>query len=470
MTLRWRLAATTAAIALPVIAALAYVAIDTERRALEEGMARFMVLHMQQGGRAACEAAPDGWRGWPPGPPPPGAPPPRVPGGLYAYDRQLHSRNPDAPRLGDEWREALAGGERTASRRITAGGRETVGVLVRMPWSEGPCALLLAVRPPFVGPASPFPPVQAWLLPGAVVLITVLVAVGPVVRRIRRLAREVRSSAQAGYRTGVTVRGRDEVGELARAFDEAAVEIRTQMDRQEERERTLRDFLENTTHDVMIPLTVLTGHLADMQDRLAGGEGIAAETVRSAVSEAHYMAALIHNLAAAAKLEAGAPAIGRDRIQLGELVDRAVARHRGLAGRTGVALERALPDEPAWVRGDVTLLEQAVSNLVYNAIRYNRAGGHVAVVLEPVGEARFALRVTDDGPGIPEEELGRLVERGYRGDGARSRAQSGAGLGLHIARQVASVHGFELRIGHSEPGGLEVVLTGALEPPRFFGG
>jgi hypothetical protein len=89
VTLRWRLAAITAAVALPVIAALAYVAIDTQKRALEEGMARFMVLHMQQGGRAACEASPQSWRGWPPGPPA-GAPPPRMPGGLYAYDRQLH--------------------------------------------------------------------------------------------------------------------------------------------------------------------------------------------------------------------------------------------------------------------------------------------------------------------------------------------------------------------------------------------
>jgi signal transduction histidine kinase len=298
------------------------------------------------------------------------------------------------------------------------------------------------------------------------VLMTVLVAVGPVVRRIRRLAREVQSSARTGYRTGVTVGGRDEVGELARAFDGAAREIRTQMDRQEQRERTLRDFLENTTHDVTIPLTVLTGHLADMQDRALKGEAIPPDVVRSAVSEAHYMAALIHNLAAAAKLEAGAPAIGREPIQLGDLVDRAVARHRGLAARTSVSLERALPDEPCWVRGDVTLVEQAVSNLVYNAIRYNRAGGHVAVVLEPAGEGRFSLRVSDDGPGIPEEELARLVERGYRGDGARSRAPSGAGLGLHIARQVADVHDFQLRIARSEPGGLEVVLSGPLAGAR----
>jgi signal transduction histidine kinase len=197
---------------------------------------------------------------------------------------------------------------------------------------------------------------------------------------------------------------------------------------------------------------------------------VAPDAVRSAVSEAHYMAALIHNLAAAAKLEAGAPALARQPIPLGELVDRAVARHRGLAARTEVSLERALPDEPCWVRGDVTLVEQAISNLVYNAIRYNRTGGHVAVVLEPAGGGRFALRVTDDGPGIPAEELARLVERGYRGDGARARAPSGAGLGLHIARQVADVHGFELRIARSESGGLEVLLSGPLADAAFFGG
>src|SRR5262249_39856395 len=112
------------------------------------------------------------------------------------------------------------------------------------------------------------------------------------------------------------------------------------------------------------------------------------------------------------------------------------------------------------------LLEQAVSNLVYNAICHNRPGGHAALILEDDG-ARFRLRVIDDGPGIPEAELAHLVARGFRGNEARTRVPGGQGLGLHIAhplaRRVAKLHGFDLALRRSEYGGLEAELAGRRE-------
>ena len=110
------------------------------------------------------------------------------------------------------------------------------------------------------------------------------------------------------------------------------------------------------------------------------------------------------------------------------------------------------------------MIEQAVSNLVYNALRYNRPGGHVAVVLEQTGE-RFQLRVIDDGPGVPAEQLGRLVERGFRTDAARSRAPGGQGLGLSIAQEVARQHRFAFELQSPPEGGLTVALDGACGPP-----
>ena len=95
-------------------------------------------------------------------------------------------------------------------------------------------------------------------------------------------------------------RTRDEIGDLARAFNAAGSEVRAYIEELEKRERSLRDFVQNTTHDVMLPLTVLKGHLVTMKERL----GDDAAVVTSAMDEAHYMAALIHNLSVAAKLEA----------------------------------------------------------------------------------------------------------------------------------------------------------------------
>jgi len=88
-----------------------------------------------------------------------------------------------------------------------------------------------------------------------------------------------------------------------------------------------------------------------------------------------------------------------------------------------------------------TFLEQAINNLVDNALRYLGDGGHVAIVLETTGD-RFTLRVLDDGPGLPEAEGRRVVGRGIRGDLARSRAPGGDGLGLTIVSRVAHAHGW----------------------------
>ncbi len=308
------------------------------------------------------------------------------------------------------------------------------------------------------------PPLAPRFLPVLIVLAVVLLALGPVVARIQRLTRAVRHSARERYAEPVAVEGHDEVAELARAFNEAAAEVRTHVARQEQRERALRDFLENTTHDLAIPLTVLQGHLSAIGARVRGGEPVSAELVAAAMDEAQYMASLANNLTTAARLESAAPAAERAPVELGSLVARVVARHRPVAGQRGIALESGVPPEPVRAVGDVTLVEQALSNVVHNAIRYNRARGHVAVLLEDDGPTRFRLRVMDDGPGMSPDDLVRLSRRRSRGEHARTRHPEGCGLGLDIARRVAEAHGWTMAMTPSEHGGLEVTFAGPSLP------
>ncbi|WP_371745616.1 sensor histidine kinase [Myxococcus sp. CA033] len=400
------------------------------------------------------------------GPPPPGREgraPPRV---LYfPYDAQLTSRNPRAPALTAEVREdALEGA--TVAWRSELDGRRVLDLLVRMSWDEGPCAFVLARRVEPPGP-SPFflPPLKDWSLLVSIVVAAVVLALGPVVRRIRMLTEDVRASARSGYEQPVSVRGHDEIADLARAFQEARAEIQARMAQQEAREQGLRDFLANTTHDVMTPLTVLQGTLSAMQQHLSRGEPVNAAEVSSAMSEAHYMASLVHNLTAATRLEAGAPHVQRAPVDLNDVIARVLGRHQPIARQQRISLESGVPATPVRVLGDVTLIEQAISNVVGNGVRYGREEGHVAVVLESTREGRFVLRVIDDGPGISEEERARILERGVRGNVARTRAPEGQGLGLHIAHHVAQVHGWALTLNPSEYGGLEVCFSGEMLAP-----
>ena len=469
MRLRLRLVLTTLAVGLPLIAAMGWFEHYAFERAAEDALSAFVLAYMQTGGRERCEAAPATWSvasAAPPAvhgePPPfrgrplgdgPGWPHPRMDpfARLYAYGSDLVSANPVAPPIDAPLREAIAA---ASSAERQSGDREEI--LFRMPWSAGPCAFVLAekLRPPMRGFV---PSLRLWFPPTFAVLGALLIALGPLVRRLRQLTAEVRASAQAQYAPRIDVEGNDEIAELARAFDGAAREIRSQLAQQAHREQALRDFLDNTTHDVMIPLTILQGHLADLQ-RAAGDSALAT----SAIREAHYIASLVHNLSVAAKLESDAPEIARAPVDLNALIDRVVARHLPVAKRSGVELGHAVPETALQALAEVTFAEQAVSNLVYNAVRYNHAGGHVAVQLDRLAEDHFRIRVVDDGPGIPPEELARVRDRHYRGDEARSRVHDGRGLGLHIAFTVTERHGWELVLGRSEYGGLQADLTGAL--------
>lgn len=417
-------------------------------------------------------------RGRPPPTGPRRPPPPDEPRGMrhreparfFAYGADLTSLNPAAPVLPDAIRSEMA--ERDALALPGSWRSEVVRVLVRVPEASSTCAYVLAQGTTERWLGGILPPTHLWLLPLLAVMGVVLLAIGPVVRRLQQLTRAAHRSEQSGYSDGVDLGGNDEIGELARSLDGAAKRVRGQLAETERRELALREFVANTTHDIMIPLTVLQGHLAAAKENREDPRVIAA-----AMDEAHYLGALIHNLAMAAKLDAAAAEPSRAPVDLSALVERVVMRHRAIAKSSGVAMDHAVPAAPLSTSGDVTMLEQAVTNLVYNAIRHNRAGGHVAIVLEAQragagaeadadadAEQGFSLSVIDDGPGVSDEELPRLAERGFRGNAARSRAPEGRGLGLDIVRRVAELHGLALTFRRPEDGGLCAELSGAGAP------
>ncbi|MCA9566485.1 MAG: HAMP domain-containing histidine kinase, partial [Myxococcales bacterium] len=330
-----------------------------------------------------------------------------------------------------------------------------VEVVVRTGW-EGPCAVV-AVRgntvPGFLGSVLPASPM--WIGPALAVGTVMWLAVGPVVGRVRRLTRAVEA-----HEHPIALDGDDELAELARAFDAAVDAREAEAAARRQREEALREFVANTAHDVRIPLTVLRGHLVALETTHDP------EVVRAAIVEAHYLGALLDDLAAHARLEE--PRMDGP-VELEGVVERGVGRRAPLGRRAGVTLHHGTPGEPVVVAGDVTLVEQALSNLAYNAVRHNREGGNVAVTLDLEGEG-FVLAVADDGPGIPAEERARIVERGFTGTTARNRDTAGEGLGLAIVARVAALHGWTLTLDDAPEGGLLACLTGAVRCPQGTGG
>jgi len=468
-------------------------------RSADESVAEGVIARMQAGGRDACEENPQTWPRRGPRARRPDRRPefeagrrltkrerrarrrarrqglgrperqptgPRAPlGRIVAYSANFETQGPRAPRFPDALREPIRTGEPFASFSEThprGSGRHRV-VAVRMPWTDGPCAIITIARPASRAEGLSWSTLVVPVTTSAVAILIVLLAAGPLVRRTRKLAEQIRAgsaSPATSQASPISVGGSDELSEVARAFEERRREIQAHISALEARDRALRDYVANTTHDLMVPITVLQGHLASMRGGADEGTQPDRAVLTRALEEAHYLASLVHNLNVAAKLEAGGTHLLRGLVNANELVERVVARHRPIARERGIKLEYGIPDSPVHLVGDVTLLEQAVSNVVHNAVRYNRPQGNVAVLLERDGPDRFVLRVIDDGPGVTEEELARLVERRFRSDDARQRNLAGSGLGLAISHDVAERHQMRLVISRPAKGGLSVEFRG----------
>ncbi len=495
MTLRLRLAAGILLTAIPLSLGVLYVRAEAQRRAVEAELREYVEGAMQAGGRWLCELFPQRFGGegspmgaWQAEPPPmrielpeglnlpegfelppfPGAdkiprPPDPKPGqkvAIWAYDPQFTSANPKARAIPDALRSKLEAGERFAAQSFEWEGYDSIRVVMRMDWDKGPCAIVMAERQVEARLAEGASAV-VWgvAILGAAVLGIVLLLAGPIVARIRSLGDQVKTSARSNYEMPVEAKGSDEIAALARDFNEAGRLVREHVESVEARRKTLQDFVANTTHDVMIPLTVLKGHLSGIHEALAAGDAPNDESVRGSLREAQYIGSLLHDLGAAAKLDAGDVALDQTDVDLGALVHRVAERHKPLAHSARIQLEFAVPEADVSTRGDVTLIEQAVNNLVHNAVRYGDEGGHVSLLLGET-EGRFTITVWDDGPGVTEDELKRLAEPGYRASAARTRDPQGAGRGLAIAHEVAQRHGFELAFRRLDEGGLEASLGG----------
>jgi signal transduction histidine kinase len=151
----------------------------------------------------------------------------------------------------------------------------------------------------------------------------------------------------------------------------------------------------------------------------------------------------------------------RDRVDLNTVVQHVVARQSSFAAAARVKITAALSNEPLAIAADQQLLEQALNNLVDNAIRYNRAGGQVAIALDRTHDGRFSLRVADDGPGAPDGVIAKLnANRRFRGDEGRDKRPGELGLGLAIVREVGDRFGIQWAFRKNSRGWFEAELTG----------
>ena len=362
------------------------------------------------------------------------------PAGLAAHLRRLDRRIPGQHLLtdpagrdlatGDDRSDLLRPGDSPPAPARLPDGRL---VLVGRP-RRGRYRFLTLIRPWYDPPN---------ILPyyAAVVLVIILMgaALGAhLVIPLRRLRRVVdcfgRGDLAARARSG----RRDEIGELARAFDEMAGRIAALRAAE-------RRLLQDVSHELRSPLArleVAVDLAATSADREAALGRIKRDVGR--------LSTLVGELLQLARVEGDPGSRTREEFRLDDLL-HVVARDCDLEAQAKGCRLEAAAGEPCAVRGEPELIRRAIENVVRNAIRHAPAGTAVEVGLARRGD-RAAVSVRDHGPGVPEAMLGAIFEPFVRVEGHRSRASGGVGLGLSIARRAVELHGGSIAARAAAPG------------------
>ena len=241
-----------------------------------------------------------------------------------------------------------------------------------------------------------------------------------------------------GKQTAVTPEGPKEVRLLAETFNDMSQKINSTQQSQ-------RDFVANVSHELKTPLTSVQGFAQAILDGTASAPEAQEKAAQIIYDESGRMYRMVLDLLDLAKLDAGTADLQRERVDLKVLLENVLERFTPQSNRAQVALQGNLGHVPEIV-GDGDRLSQVFGNLVDNALKHTPAGGTVTLSARWV-EDWVHVSVTDNGPGLPQEELSRIFERFYQLDKARQGGPAhGSGLGLSIANQIVQAHRGELRV------------------------
>ena len=235
----------------------------------------------------------------------------------------------------------------------------------------------------------------------------------------------------------------------------ASAQEAAQRDRDRQVEQSRRELVAWISHDLRTPLAGIRAMAEALEDGHAPADGSYPARIRS---DADRMSDMVGGLLALSRLQSGTLRLDLAPVDVGDLVSDAVASARVLADGRGVHVTGSAPPLAVTASADAGELSRALSNLVTNALTHTAPGGTVDISLDadPDGTdgAGFArVAVADGCGGIPEDELERLFEPGWRGTSARTPAAGvGAGLGLAVARGIARAHGGEVTVANTGPG------------------
>lgn len=321
--------------------------------------------------------------------------------------------------------ELTGEGPQAASDALLSEGRSSVlpwDLSVRQPRSEALATLTASRR-------------QAWMWFGAAAAMALLIALfftSRILPPVRALTGAAERMARGDLTARANVARDDELGRLARAFDEMAASL-------EKLDQMKSDFVSHVSHELRTPLTSMKLSVANLQDGILGPVGDRQMDVLGRCRvDLDRLIRMVNELLDEARLDAGKVELMKSACDLGEIARGAVETVRPLAEAKGVRL--AVEAGAAPLQADRAKVLEVVLNVVDNAVKFTPSGGEVSVRVT-ARDGGVECEVTDEGPGIPADRATKIFERFAMIPAGAGPKPPGAGLGLSIARKLVQLHG-----------------------------
>ena len=209
--------------------------------------------------------------------------------------------------------------------------------------------------------------------------------------------------------------------------------------------RMKSELVAHVSHELRTPICSIKGFLDLLTRGKVADAAVQQDFLNRTAKEANRLAALVNDLLDLSRFEAGRLELDLGAVDMGVLIKETLQAVEGLAGAKSICLTCALPESPLLAKGDHRRLQQVLTNLVGNAIKFSEAHSSVRVCAEQ-NENLCTVKVIDTGPGIPAEDVAKLFERFYQSDTIQKHRGQGSGLGLYIAKQIIEAHGGQVGV------------------------
>jgi two-component system sensor histidine kinase VicK len=226
---------------------------------------------------------------------------------------------------------------------------------------------------------------------------------------------------------------------------------------QEKIEMERREFVANVSHELRTPLTTMRSYLEALADGAWKDEEIAPNFLGVTRTETERMIRLVNDLLQLSKMDSKDYQLTKEWVNFINFFDRIIDRFE-LTKSNNVTFHRDLPSAPIFVEMDEDKMTQVLDNIISNALKYSPEGGQITFKVQEQGE-NILISVTDEGVGIPKENLSKVFDRFYRVDKARTRKLGGTGLGLAIAKEMVRAHNGDIWAKSEEGKGTTIYFT-----------